>query len=339
MSDWNLSAEPENSSQEDLSNSVESESSIIKDIPNDSLSIEESNVNLVESNSTCKKCSGTDKTVTGRPRYVWAYGKITTRFPDECISREYQLAIQRLDTKGLSDTQVKYEVLKKPENRYLLRKICWVLQVTGIDTYILLPTDIQDYGQLVEAINPEVIYAQPKAGPLVNIIIGTRGPIANPSMCNCLPLPIVTYDRIFTFNILEMINKVVEELTSKAKEERTFMADEEKAFRETTFDIFSDIVFSTSDNVGGTDEHRAINFMLTDPNVYRSVRDALDDDNWLESINARPARVSGIRTMIDVIFTYKNRKTNAIYEEFIRVDVTCEFPFIVSELRQILAHL
>ena len=46
----------------------------------------------------------------------------------------------------------------------------------------------------------------------------------------------------------------------------------------------------------------------------------------------RPSRLSGVRKVADVIFAYTNRQTDVVEKYFVRVDVTEEFPFLVTKL-------
>jgi hypothetical protein len=50
------------------------------------------------------------------------------------------------------------------------------------------------------------------------------------------------------------------------------------------------------------------------------------------AINVRPSRLSGLRTIVDVIFSYTHRQTDVTEKFFVRVDVTEEFPFLVTNL-------
>jgi hypothetical protein len=43
-------------------------------------------------------------------------------------------------------------------------------------------------------------------------------------------------------------------------------------------------------------------------------------------------RLSGVRKVVDVIFSYTHRQTNVTEKYFTRVDVTEEFPFLVTRL-------
>jgi hypothetical protein len=50
---------------------------------------------------------------------------------------------------------------------------------------------------------------------------------------------------------------------------------------------------------------------------------------WSE---VRPSRLSGVRKIVDAIFSFSNRNTDVTEKYFVRVDVTEEFPFLVSKL-------
>ena len=61
----------------------------------------------------------------------------------------------RAETAGLTDRQALHEVLSQRQNRYLVRQLCWVLTIEGLDTYILQPRDPADLDLLVEALRPD----------------------------------------------------------------------------------------------------------------------------------------------------------------------------------------
>jgi hypothetical protein len=85
------------------------------------------------------------------------------------------------------------------QNRYLARQLCYVLTIEGLETYILVPRDPVDFELLVDAIRPA-----PRPTD-VDIVIGVRGPIAPPEMCNGLMVPIVALDQIYSFDINSLI--------------------------------------------------------------------------------------------------------------------------------------
>jgi hypothetical protein len=62
----------------------------------------------------------------------------------------------------------------------------------------------------------------------------------------------------------------------------------------------------------------------------------MQDENFtLAAIEVRPSRLSGTRKILDVIFSYENLAAyRATQKWFVRVDVTEEWPFLVSPMQQ-----
>jgi len=88
-----------------------------------------------------------------------------------------------------------------------------------------------------------------------------------------------------------------------------------------------------ADNAGSTDEHRALNYMAARyPAVYYTVADAFERDSWLTAVDVQPSPLSGTRNIVDVIFSFTNRKTDVVEKFFTRCDVTEEFPFLVTKM-------
>jgi len=52
----------------------------------------------------------------------------------------------------------------------------------------------------------------------------------------------------------------------------------------------------------------------------------------LSGVEVRPSALSGVRNVVDVIFSLTNRNTDVTEKYFARVDVTEEFPFLVTKL-------
>jgi hypothetical protein len=52
----------------------------------------------------------------------------------------------------------------------------------------------------------------------------------------------------------------------------------------------------------------------------------------LTSVGVRTSRLSGVRNIVDVVCSYTHRETDVTEQYFIRVDVTEEFPFLVTRL-------
>jgi hypothetical protein len=49
-------------------------------------------------------------------------------------------------------------------------------------------------------------------------------------------------------------------------------------------------------------------------------------------VDVIPSALSGTRKILDVIFSYTNRNTDVVDKFFTRVDVTEEFPYLVTKL-------
>lgn len=50
------------------------------------------------------------------------------------------------------------------------------------------------------------------------------------------------------------------------------------------------------------------------------------------AVDVRSSALSGVRNIVDVIFSLTNRTTDVVEKQFLRVDVTEEFPFMVTRL-------
>lgn len=124
------------------------------------------------------------------PSYVYVLGRVDPRFPSLAVEKEFAQAARGGATTGLTDRGVLATTLSEPANRYLARQLCWVLTVAEMETYLLHPRDPADLDRLVEAIRPAPSPTD------IDVVIGMRGPIAPPEMCNGLMVPMVVFDQI-----------------------------------------------------------------------------------------------------------------------------------------------
>jgi hypothetical protein len=249
------------------------------------------------------------------PAYVYALGGIDARFPTLGVEKEFAQATGRAETTGLSDRQALHEVLSQPQNRYLVRQLCWVLTIEGLDTYILHPRDPADYDLLVDALRPT-----PRPTD-VDCVVGARGPIAPPELCNGLMVPIVVFDQIYSFDIDALVKSIPrpEKLAAKDFEPMA----EELFYR----------ILQMADNAGATDEHRACNYCAVRyPAVYATAADAFGRNASLTAVEMRPSRLSGVRKIVDFVMIFTYRETGVVEQFFTRVDVTEEFPFLVTKM-------
>jgi hypothetical protein len=68
------------------------------------------------------------------------------------------------------------------------------------------------------------------------------------------------------------------------------------------------------------------------PALYSAVADAHGRNLSLTAVDVRPTTLSGVRNIVDVIFSFTNRATDVVEKQLLRVDVTEEFPFLVTKL-------
>lgn len=88
-----------------------------------------------------------------------------------------------------------------------------------------------------------------------------------------------------------------------------------------------------TDNAGATDEYRALNCLaLRYQAIYTRAAEEFAANASLTAVNVHPSPMSGLRNVEDVIFSYTNRTTDVMDKFFVRVDVTDEFPFLVTKL-------
>lgn len=247
--------------------------------------------------------------------FVYALGKIHPRCPRLELEKEFAQATGRAETIGLTDRQALHAVLAKRQNRYLVRNLCWVFSVEGLETYILQPRDATDLELLVESLRPA-------PSPLdLDVVIGVRGPIPPLDYCNGLMVPIVVFDQLYSFDRDALLKAIPHPEGIAAKQFETVASE-----------LFERIL-QMADNAGGTDEHRAMNYLIVRyPAIYSLAAERHARDNSLTGVEVRPSPLSGIRKIVEVIFAYTNRGTDVTEKFAVRVDVTGEFPFLVTKL-------
>jgi hypothetical protein len=245
--------------------------------------------------------------------YVYALGQIEARFPNRSIEKEYVQIIERSKSANFEHQQAFYSVLSQPENRYLARKLSWILTKEGVPIYILLPTGPEDLNILLEAIRPS-------ACPLDRqVVVGRKGPVAPLEMCG-LEVPMVLVDHLYSLEY----NDFIKSIRSESVTDEKFKAIARETFLR---------MMQLADNIGSTDKHRALNYLsVRYPAIYSKAAEEQERDFSLTSVEAIFTRLSDSRKIISVVFIFTNRKTSAVEKCFVRVDVSDEFPFIVTKM-------
>jgi hypothetical protein len=264
------------------------------------------------------KCScGADSGDAGPTTYpyVYALGRIEPRFPRLEVEKEFAQVTGRANTAGLTDRQALQAVLSQRHNRYLVRKLCWVFTIEGLETYILQPRDAVDFDLLVDALRPT-------PSPMdVDVVIGVRGPIAPPELCNGLMVPVVAFDQLYSFDREALVKTIPRPEKMAAKQFEAAAAE------------LLDRILQLADNAGASDEHRALNYLVVRYQaIYALAAEQQAKGASLTAVDVRSSPLSGVRKVVDVIFSYTNRTTDVTDKLSVRLDVTGEFPFLITKL-------
>lgn len=224
-------------------------------------------------------------------------------------------AIGRAETARLSDREALRKVLEDRQNRYLVRQLCWVLTIENLESYIVVPRDPADYDLLVQSLR-----SSPSRHDL-DAVIGLRGPLAGPDLCNGLTLPILIFDTLYSFDKASFLEAIPKSEGVAAKE---FSAAAGQLF---------DLMMQKNDGCGGSDNDRALNYLaLRYPAIYAAAAKALSGNSAPSGVRTQVSPLCGGRKIMDVIFSFTHRTTDITEKQMARVDVTDEFPFLATKL-------
>jgi hypothetical protein len=229
------------------------------------------------------------------------------------VEKEARQATARAGGSKDTDRETMARVLRDPNNKYLVRQLCWVLSVMGVETYILIPRD-GDYQPLIDAYR-----AEPNPGDL-ELVIGVRGPIANPDICNGLLVPIVIFDQIYAFDRKSLLDSI----PKPSADPKKFLAAAGEMF---------DRIIQQSDNAGAADCDRALNYLAVRyDRIYSLAAEQFASNASFTGIDCLPSPLNGTRKIVDVVFSFTDRSTDVVSKYFTRVDVTECFPFLVTKM-------
>lgn len=261
-----------------------------------------------------KPCSTCASKTAGSTQYVYSIGKILPRFPSLGIEKEFAQAVGRIKTDGNTDNEVMFKILSDPQNVYLARKLCWSLSIEGLETYLLQPMISEDLDMLINSLKPDTDAND------INVVIGILGPIAPANYCNGLQLPVIGFNQIYSFDVPSLIKSIPNN-------------GKDKNFNAIAKELFTRIMQMT-DNAGATDDHRALNYLTVRYHgIYAAAADCYTRNFSLTGVEVRPSALNGTRKMVDVIFIFSNRASDVAEKYYCRVDVTEEFPFLVTKMQ------
>jgi hypothetical protein len=253
-----------------------------------------------------------------RPTFVYALGHVEPRFPTLAAEKEYRQAVGRAHTDGKTDREVMAAILTDRANRYLARLMCWVFVIQGLETYLLMPSDPTDLDLLVLSLR-----ADPDPSDM-DLVVGVRGPVAPPDTCNGIGLPIVLLEQLYSFDRQALISALPPSENGSDEERERFQASARELL---------DYVLQLADNSGATDEQRAMNYCLVRyPAIYSITAEEHARNASLASVQARLSDLSVARRVVEVVFVYTHRQSDVSTKYACRVDVTEQYPFLVSKL-------
>jgi PatG C-terminal len=120
--------------------------------------------------------------------------------------------------------------------------------------------------------------------------------------CNGLTLPIVIVDQIYSFDRDILMNEI-----PKGKGENQVQ------FRKTSDSLFDNLL-QIADNVGGIDEHHALNYLAVRyAEIYNRTQLMQDENYSLSSVDVRPSYLSGDRKIVDIIFSFDHHVSLSLF--------------------------
>ena len=262
-------------------------------------------------------CHEADAGLSG---FVYAIGTIEADYPNVAIEREMQILAHHLEvdfeperdvsTRPTEDRRWQHVVLSKDRKltRYIARQLRWRLTVEGFPVFVLSPGDPYNFDDLIDALaRPK--YAKPERGG------GKRAAVPKASLIES-PLDLDVVVGIAGPQTSEGIALLADQI---------FQLDRNQ-LAPGGLTCFSQL----ADNHGLTDEDRAYNFLAARYVPPLSQVQGFD----LSGMRVTPSRLgSGTGRIVRAIYTFRNA-TMAEREYFVRVDVTNEFPMIVSPWQQ-----
>ena len=138
-------------------------------------------------------------------------------------------------------------------------------------------------------------------------------------MCG-LEVPMVLVDHLYSLEYNDFIKSIRSESVTDEK------------FKAAALELFRRMM-QIADNTGSTDKHRALNYLsVRYPAIYAKAAGEQERNFSLTSVEAVSSRLSDSRKIISVVFTFANKEIGIVEKYFVRVDVSEEYPFLVTKM-------
>jgi hypothetical protein len=241
-----------------------------------------------------------------------ALGRIKWLPRDRSAEMELSKYLERFSGAAEANAQMLNEILRQPVSRYLVRQLSWILTIHSQEAYLLIPRDPTDLLLLVNAIRTD-----PHSEEL-DLVVGTRGPVAPSEMFSGVPLPRLIYETIVPVNIQEYIRNIP---TLEISDE-----DRDK-FQSMSSDVLSKLIACRND--GSSDACRSfVHLALRDHEVYKLSYGLYNRNFVLSGIRSSAVTIGGFRKTQRVILTFTHSQTGFQEQYSVDVDVTGMWPFV-----------
>jgi hypothetical protein len=123
--------------------------------------------------------------------FVYAIGLLRPVFGTEDLQQEYLAATKQLEV-PTDDYYKVFNTIETPHDnpalsyrryRYIAEKMCWVLSINNVDTFIVIPASQLELDSFIDSL-------QDTSQTVYSTIIGALGPIAPPQYCANMSLPL-----------------------------------------------------------------------------------------------------------------------------------------------------
>jgi len=264
-------------------------------------------------------CNENQSTHSG---FVYAIGTVEAEYPNVAIEREMQAIAHALGVQTTPDADMpmkqtedrtwQHAVLSKDRKmtRYLARQLSWRLTIEDSPVFVLNPRCPSDFDELIDCLaRPKY----PKANP-------GKGKRAGKGRSTFIDPP---------FGPPQDLDVVVGVRGSQTPDGIEVLMDQ--VFTMQPVPGLGEHFVQMADNWGLSDEDRAYNFLVARYELTAQNIAGIHKDYKLTGVPTFSSRLSGSAgRIVRAVFTYSGDNTALEEKYFVRVDVTHEFPFIVT---------
>jgi hypothetical protein len=256
-------------------------------------------------------------------QFIYSLGKLDIRFPSIGIEREFQQRERHLSPEKQEQLINRGERLSTVllSTPHLSRSVCFVHSIGGIPAYSIVPTSSEILNHLIDALR----HVDDHEAWILTI--GRAGPMAKPNTCGGLLIQMLGCDAFYCFTLSDFVRELSSKVEPALKREKI----KEDLFSSIAKELFLRIA-SSLENMGGLDQHRALNYMLVQhPAPFVEVAKRAGTA-VLDCIETRINITPGTRRIVTIIFTFIDKVTGVPERLFTRIDVTEEWPFVADAL-------